>query len=212
MYVPNLKVLYVKDAVSALKNQDKELVTLLDTFKPSDIFPEINHFKSLTRYVIYQQLSGKAAKKISDRFISLYKGKNYPTPQDVCNTEYEILSSVGLSNAKAHYIKNIAKVFLDNRIEVDNLQNLPDDEVINKLMSIKGVGLWTAQMFLMFTLARPDIFPTGDLGLQKGFQKYFKLKVRPIPRELEKRSQVWKPHRTVVSLFFWKIVDGNFEW
>ena len=212
MSVQNLKVLCVKDAVSALKNQDKALVKLLNKFSPRDIFTEKNYFKSLTRFVIYQQLSGKAAKTILDRFVRLYEVEDYPLPQDVVNTDHKVLRSVGLSNAKANYIKNIAQAFLDNAIQADNLHNLPDDEVINQLVSIKGVGPWTAQMFLMFTLARPDIFPTGDLGIQKGFQKYFKLKVLPKPNELEKRSQIWKPHRTVVSLFLWKIVDGPFEW
>ena len=212
MSVPNLKVLCVKDAVSALKNQDKALVKLLNKFSPRDIFTEKNYFKSLTRFVIYQQLTGKAAKTILDRFVRLYEVEDYPLPQDVVNTDHKVLRSVGLSNAKANYIKNIAQAFLDNTIQADNLHNLPDDEVINQLVSIKGVGPWTAQMFLMFTLARPDIFPTGDLGVQKGFQKYFKLKVLPTPNELEKRSQIWKPHRTVVSLFLWKIVDGPFEW
>ena len=93
-----------------------------------------------------------------------------------------------------------------------NLGSLSDDDIMNQLVSIKGVGPWTAQMFLMFTLNRPDIFPTGDLGVQKGFQQYFKLKELPSPKIMEKRSQKWKPHRTVASLFFWRVVDGPFEW
>lgn len=202
----------MKEATLALKILDPELVTLLDSFEIEDWTPETNYFKSLTRTIIYQQLSGKAASTISNRFISLYHGKNYPTPADILNTDHEILRSVGLSNAKAKYIKNIAQAFLDGTVDHQNLVNLSDEEIMEQLIAIKGVGPWTAQMFLMFTLNRPDVFPPGDLGVQKGFQQYFKLKKLPSPKIMEKRAKKWKPYRTVASLYFWKVVDGPFEW
>lgn len=202
----------MKEATLALKILDPELVTLLDSFEIEDWTPETNYFKSLTRTIIYQQLSGKAASTISNRFISLYHGNNYPTPADILNTDHEILRSVGLSNAKAKYIKNIAQAFLDGTVDHQNLVNLSDEEIMEQLIAIKGVGPWTAQMFLMFTLNRPDVFPAGDLGVQKGFQQYFKLKKLPSPKIMEKRAKKWKPYRTVASLYFWKVVDGPFEW
>ena len=202
----------IKKAVKSLKRSDPELSILLDAFVIEDLTPETDYFKSLTRAIIYQQLSGKAAKTIADRFIALYDGKDYPTPDDVLDTDHEILRSVGLSNAKAKYIKNIAQAFLDGTVDHQNLGKLSDEEIMEKLIAIKGVGPWTAQMFLMFTLNRPDVFPAGDLGVQKGFQQYFKLKKLPSPKIMEKRAKKWKPYRTVASLYFWKVVDGPFEW
>jgi DNA-3-methyladenine glycosylase II len=212
MSVAKPKPLSIQKAVTALRKLDPEMTPLLDAFQMEDLQPETDYYRSLTRAIIYQQLSGKAAKTISDRFVALYKEKKYPSPKDVLKTDHEILRSVGLSNAKAKYIKNISEAFLDGSVDHQNLGSLSDDDIMNQLVSIKGVGPWTAQMFLMFTLNRPDIFPTGDLGVQKGFQQYFKLKELPSPKIMEKRSQKWKPHRTVASLFFWKVVDGPFEW
>ena len=202
----------IKKAVLSLKKSDPDLKPLFNAFQIEDLTPETNYFQSLTRSIIYQQLSGKAASTISNRFISLYHGKNYPTPADILNTDHEILRSVGLSNAKAKYIKNIAQAFLDGTVDHQNLGKLSDEAIMEKLIAIKGVGPWTAQMFLMFTLNRPDVFPAGDLGVQKGFQQYFKLKKLPSPKIMEKRAKKWKPYRTVASLYFWKVVDGPFEW
>ena len=199
-------------AISHLREKDPEIVTLLNHFKIDDLKPEKNYFKSLTRSILYQQLSGKAAKTISNRFISLYPNKSYPLPQDVLNTKHEILRSVGISNAKAHYIKNIAEAFTNDTINHKNFHALSDTEIMDQLISIKGVGPWTIQMFLMFTLNRLDVFPTGDLGVQKGFKIYFKLKELPSAKEMLLRSELWRPYRTIMSIYFWKVVDGPFDW
>jgi DNA-3-methyladenine glycosylase II len=199
-------------AISHLREKDPEIVTLLNHFKIDDLKLEKNYFKSLTRSILYQQLSGKAAKTISNRFISLYPNKSYPLPQDVLNTKHEILRSVGISNAKAHYIKNIAEAFTNGIINHKNFHALSDTEIMDQLISIKGVGPWTIQMFLMFTLNRLDVFPTGDLGVQKGFKIYFKLKELPSAKEMLLRSELWRPYRTIMSIYFWKVVDGPFDW
>jgi len=199
-------------AISHLREKDPEIVTLLNHFKIDDLKLEKNYFKSLTRSILYQQLSGKAAKTISNRFISLYPNKSYPLPQDVLNTKHEILRSVGISNAKAHYIKNIAEAFTNDTINHKNFHALSDTEIMDQLISIKGVGPWTIQMFLMFTLNRLDVFPTGDLGVQKGFKIYFKLKELPSAKEMLLRSELWRPYRTIMSIYFWKVVDGPFDW
>ena len=202
----------IKKAVLSLKKSDPDLKPLFNAFQIEDLTPETNYFQSLTRSIIYQQLSGKAAKTISDRFIALYKGKDYPSPNDILNTNHKTLRSVGLSNAKANYIKNISQAFLDGTVDYKNLNNFSDDEIMNQLITIKGVGPWTAQMFLIFTLNRPDIFPLGDLGVQKGFQKYFKLEKVPTLDIMKKKAEQWKPFRTVVSLYLWRVIDGPFEW
>ena len=202
----------IDKAISHLRDKDPEIVTLLNHFKIDDLKLEKNYFKSLTRSILYQQLSGKAAKTISNRFISLYPNKSYPLPQDVLNTKHEILRSVGISNAKAHYIKNIAEAFTNDTINHKNFHALSDTEIMDQLSSIKGVGPWTIQMFLMFTLNRLDVFPTGDLGVQKGFKIYFKLKELPSAKEMLLRSELWRPYRTIMSIYFWKVVDGPFDW
>ena len=202
----------IQKAVNALRELDPELVPLLDAFQIEDLTPEKDYYRSLTRAIIYQQLSGKAAKTISDRFIALYHGKDYPSPDDVLKTDHEILRSVGLSNAKAKYIKNISRAFLDGSIDYNNLRNFSNNAIMEKLVAIKGVGPWTAQMFLIFTLNRLDVFPSGDLGVQKGFQQYFKLKELPTSKTMKHKAERWKPFRTVASLYFWKVVDGSFEW
>jgi len=206
------KPLSIKKAVKYLMKSDPELIPLLDAFKIQDLQPETDYFKSLTRSIVYQQLSGKAAKTILDRFILLYKDKSYPTPVDVINIDHEKLRSVGLSNSKAQYIKNIAHAFLDNPDTYDSLEKMDDQDIIDTLITIKGVGPWTAQMFLMFTLNRPDVFPVTDLGVQKGFQHYYKLSEMPTPGQMLKKSEQWAPYRTVVSLYFWRLLEGPFEW
>ena len=202
----------IQKGVNALRKLDPELVPLLDSFQIEDLKPETDYYRSLTRSIIYQQLSGKAAKAISDRFIALYRGKDYPSPDDVLKTEHETLCSVGLSNAKAKYIKNISRAFLDGSIDYNNLRNFSNNAIMEKLVAIKGVGPWTAQMFLIFTLNRLDVFPSGDLGVQKGFQQYFKLKELPTSKTMKQKAERWKPFRTVASLYFWKVADGPFEW
>jgi DNA-3-methyladenine glycosylase II len=212
MFARKTKPLSIKKAVKYLMKSDPELIPLLDAFKIQDLQPETDYFKSLTRSIVYQQLSGKAAKTISDRFILLYKDKSYPTPVDVINIDHEKLRSVGLSNSKAQYIKNIAHAFLDNPDTYDSLEKMDDQDIIDTLITIKGVGPWTAQMFLMFTLNRPDVFPVTDLGVQKGFKHYYKLSEMPTPGQMLKKSEQWAPYRTVVSLYFWRLLEGPFEW
>ncbi len=212
MFARKTKPLSIKKAVKYLMKSDPELIPLLDAFKIQDLQPETDYFKSLTRSIVYQQLSGKAAKTLSDRFILLYKDKSYPTPVDVINIDHEKLRSVGLSNSKAQYIKNIAHAFLDNPDTYDSLEKMDDQDIIDTLITIKGVGPWTAQMFLMFTLNRPDVFPVTDLGVQKGFQHYYKLSEMPTPGQMLKKSEQWAPYRTVVSLYFWRLLEGPFEW
>ena len=212
MSVRKTKPLSIKKAVKYLMKSDPELIPLLDAFKIQDLQPETDYFKSLTRSIVYQQLSGKVAKTILDRFILLYKDKSYPTPVDVINIDHEKLRSVGLSNSKAQYIKNIAHAFLDNPDTYDSLEKMDDQDIIDTLITIKGVGPWTAQMFLMFTLNRPDVFPVTDLGVQKGFKHYYKLSEMPTPGQMLKKSEQWAPYRTVVSLYFWRLLEGPFEW
>jgi DNA-3-methyladenine glycosylase II len=168
-------------------------------------------FESLLRSIIYQQLSGKAASTILNRVLALYGGK-YPSPEAILKTSDAKLRGCGLSTSKTNYIKDLAKRFTDGTIVPKKFSKMTDEEIREHLIVVKGVGRWTADMFLMFTLYRPDVLPTGDLGVQKGLQKLFGLKSLPDPKKMEKLAQVWVPYRTVASYYLWRIADGDTDW
>ena len=212
IYVKKDKMVSVKKATNYLVKSDPELEVLFNSIDIEKLTPEVNYFKSLCRSVVYQQLSGKAAGKIFFRFKTLYKEKPFPDPADVLNTNQNKFKSVGLSQSKINYIKNISRDFIKNKSNYAKLDNLSDNEIMEQLTKIKGVGPWTIQMFLIFTLNRLDVFPTGDLGVRKGYQFYFNLNNLPTHEEMNIRSQKWKPYRTYMSLYFWKILEGPFEW
>ena len=157
-------------------------------------------------------MSGSAAKTIFNRFKSIYSNDRFPSPQEVLETDIETLRASGLSYNKSHYILNIAQAFFEAPSAYDNLFKMNDNDIIDLLTKVKGVGLWTAQMFLMFTLNRPDVFPATDLAMQKGYQSYFRLVDLPKPNEMIKQSEMWIPYRTTVSLYFWAVLEGPFEW
>ena len=212
MYLNEPKSFDLEYSVQQLKKVDPALTEMLNQVEVNPLEPEKNYFQSLTRSIIYQQLSGSAAKKIFNRFKKIYSVNVFPKPKDVLSTDIEILRSSGLSYNKAQYIKNIAKAFLDEPDTYNNLAKMGDEDIIQTLTKVKGIGLWTAQMFLMFTLNRPDIFPATDLAMQKGYQAFFKLSALPKPSEMIKKSKRWIPYRTTVSLYLWAVLEGPFEW
>lgn len=199
-------------SVRELKKNDPDLIKLFDSIEVNTLDPENNYFKALTRSIIYQQLSGRAAKTIFSRFKSIYSNNQFPIPKQVLETDIETFRESGLSYNKSFYIKNIAQAFLDEPDVYDNLSKMNDKEIIDRLTKVKGIGLWTAQMFLMFTLNRPDVFPVTDLAIQKGYKSYFKLNDLPKPNDMTKRSEIWIPYRTTVSLYLWGVLEGPFEW
>ena len=166
-------------------------------------------FESLVQSIVYQQLSGKAAKTIFQRFLKLFKKGRFPKPDEVLKVPSIKLRSAGLSNQKTSYILDLARKFSNGEIAHDQFHVMSDEEIIEHITKVKGIGVWTAQMFLMFSLNRPDVLPTGDLGIQKGFKKLFGLKQLPSPKRMEKLAENWRGHRTVASLYLWKIVDGE---
>lgn len=164
-------------------------------------------FQSLAEAIVYQQLSGKAAATILARFKALWPKKKFPSPEDVLKIKIEKLRAVGLSNQKAGYMKDLALKFKEGTINQKLFHRMSDEEIVEHVVQVKGVGVWTAQMFLMFTLGRPDILPTGDLAIQKAFQQVFKLKSKPTPEKMEKLSRCWSGHRTVACFYLWRMLD-----
>lgn len=195
-----------------LRKVDLRLGRLIDEFGPPDFIPEDNYFESLVRAIVFQQLSGKAANTIYRRFLALFIGNVYPTPKDVLAVPFEMLRSVGLSNQKSTYIRDLSEKWLNGEIDLSDVDAMTDTEVSTELIKVKGIGQWTADMFLMFTLNRPDVFPLNDLGIQKGFMRLHELEKRPLLNAMEKEAEKWRPYRTVAAWYLWKIVDGPFAW
>ena len=194
-----------------LKQADEKMGRLIAEFEKPEFKKDLNYFEALVRAIVYQQLSGKAAATIYKRFKNLFIKNKYPSPIMVMERSHEELRSVGLSNQKASYIHNIANAFYTGAIPKD-INAIGDKEVIECLTIIKGVGPWTAEMFLMFTLNRPDVFPVTDLGIQKGFQLFFQLDKLPRPDQMIKNAEPWRPYRTLASWYLWRLVEGPFEW
>ena len=200
------------NGIKILSQKDPRLVPLFAQFNIPALKDEKNYFWSLCRSIIYQQISGKAAQAISERFINLFPSKKDLTPKQVIEADINDFYNVGLSKQKSNYIKNIANAFYENIIDENSLSSLSDINIINTLTSIKGVGPWTAEMFLIFTLKRPNIFPLTDLGIQKGFKIFFSMDEMPSIKFMKDESRKWEPYKTIVSLYLWFAVEGPFEW
>jgi DNA-3-methyladenine glycosylase II len=166
------------------------------------------YFYRLCTEIISQQISVKAARAILARFNALF-GDKLPTPEQVLAVTHEQYRSVGLSNAKANYVRNIAQAVHDGSLQFDNFDKMTDEEVIEQLVRIKGVGRWTAEMFLIFTMGREDVFSIGDLGLRKGFHKLYGCKREPKHSTILRISKKWAPYRTFASLALWRTLDNT---
>jgi DNA-3-methyladenine glycosylase II len=158
-------------------------------------------FHALLHAIIAQQLSTKAAKTIEGRFSALFDGG--PTPAGVARVSGEELRAVGLSSQKIKYLRDLCTRILDGSLKLETLEAMTDDEVIAALTSVKGIGRWTAEMFLMFRLHRPDVLPVGDLGIVKAVQRAYKLRTLPSPQRLTKIGETWRPYRSVACWYLW---------
>lgn len=168
----------------------------------------VDPFYALCESIIFQQLSGKAADTILGRFLKLFRAK-HPTPKALLKLTDEEIRSTGVSGQKMSYLRDLANKFIDKTINEKGLEEWSDEEVRTHLIAVKGIGKWTADMFLMFYLQRPDILPTGDLIIQKNFGKLFKLRTLPSPEKMEKLSKPWQPYRTVASRYLWNLADDT---
>lgn len=191
--------------------KDKHLGTFIKNFGP--LWFRRKHtkdpFQALCESIIYQQLSGKAAGTILKRFIALFSNTKFPTPEQVLKIKTEKLRAAGLSGQKASYLKDLAAKFKDGTINPKLFKKMSDQEIIAHVVAVKGIGEWTAHMFLMFTLSRPDVLPVGDLGIQKGFQKLFRLRAKPGPAHMERLARNWAGHRTLACMYLWRYVDAE---
>jgi DNA-3-methyladenine glycosylase II len=199
--------IYSSEHLAYLTKADSVLATLFATATPTILRPSKKYFQSLAEAIMSQQLSGKAAGTIIKRFKALFPGKSFPSPADVLVKNDNELRTAGLSGAKVSYIKNLAAAFEDKSLDFKQVHKRTDEEIIEMLVKIKGIGRWTAEMFLIFSLGRPDVFSFGDLGLRNAVKKLYKLRKDPSPARLQQLSKRWQPHRTTASLYLWASLD-----
>ena|SRR3989344_2321113 len=165
-----------------------------------------NYFLSLASSIIYQQISTKAGDSIYRKFLALFGGKK-PTPQHFLSFSEIRIKSAGISPQKTGYLKDLAEKFLDGTINPKNFHKMSDEEIKGHLIVVKGVGPWTAEMFLIFALNRSNVLPVGDLGVRKGFQKFFKLNKLPDEKKMRKLAKPFVGEYTTLTLHMWQIMD-----
>ena len=198
-----------------LRAADPVMARLIDDYGgPLPLEPDSrgrpqDHYGALVRSIAGQQLSVKAARSIWNRLVDRYGGRT-PTPEEILAEEPEAFrAACGFSRAKVASLRSLAEHVVDGRLELGRLHELPDEEVIAELVAVKGIGVWTAQMFLMFTLHRPDVLPVGDLGVRNAAMRAYGLDAPPKPAELEAIAQPWRPHRTRACLYLWRSLDNE---
>jgi DNA-3-methyladenine glycosylase II len=203
------------DAATAhLRAADPVLGALIDRLAPLPARPRPSrpkpgeHYAGLVRTIVGQQLSTRAAQSIWLRVLAHFDGRA-PTPQEVLDADPEELRAAGgLSRAKTTYLRSLAEHVLDGSLELDRLDKLDDDTVIAELVAVKGIGEWSAHMFLMFQLERPDVLAPGDLGIRKGIQISYELPELPTPSEVIRMAEPWRPYRTAACLYLWRSIDA----
>jgi DNA-3-methyladenine glycosylase II len=168
-----------------------------------------DHYGALVRAITGQQLSVSAARAIYGRLTARF-GDRPPTPQEIlADDPEELRAAAGLSRAKVSYLRSLAEHALSDELELERLDELGDEEAIAELVAVKGLGLWTAQMFLMFHLERPDVLPVGDLGIRRAIERAYGLEELPDPATMERIAEPWRPHRTLACRYLWRSLQNE---
>jgi DNA-3-methyladenine glycosylase II len=195
----------MRKAVLHLSHSDPVLRAIIERVGPFRMEYGEPEFHSLAEAIVYQQLNGKAAVTIFKRFAAL-AGEPL-TPEGILKLSEEQLRSVGLSKQKSSYLRDLATKTHEGKLDFRRLPKLSDDQVIEHLTQVKGIGVWTAHMFLMFALRRPNVLPTGDFGVRMAIKKYYKKRKLPKPDQMEKIAKAWEPYRSVACWYLWKSLD-----
>jgi len=201
------KVSYARKARLHLTKADPVLARIIAEVGALGIAPRRERFQALARAIIFQQLAGAAANAIYGRFVALFPDMEFPTPEQVLAKSDAELRSVGLSEKKALYIKDLATHVRDGKLNFDSFHQMTDDEIVAHLTQVKGIGKWTAEMFLMFHLGRPDVMPGDDLGVQNAVKRHYRMRQRPNRKRLLKHAERWRPYRTAAAWYLWRSLD-----
>lgn len=200
----------MRKAILHLKKSDPVLASLIERVGPYRIEYREPVFETLVRSIVYQQLSGRVAAVIWNRLSGLAPQRRL-TPQAVLKLTTEQMRAAGLSGQKVAYIRDLAEHTQSRRVNFASIGDLPDEGVIEHLTKVKGIGVWTAHMFLIFALRRPDILPTGDLGVRMAIQKAYELEELPKPKQIEELAETWRPYCSVATWYLWRSLDGAAE-
>lgn len=199
-------------ARTALAKSDPTMAALIERLGPIDLAKRLRRrreerpadaYGALLRAIVGQQLSTKAARTIHLRVLDLFGGTT-PSPEQLLATDEAGLRAAGLSGRKAEYVRDLASHVLSGELELDRLPELGDEEVIEEIVAVRGLGRWTAEMFLIFHLERPDVLSGGDLGIRKAIQVEYGLAEMPAPRRVAEIGEPWRPHRSLASLYLWE--------
>ncbi len=199
-------------ACEILSETDVRLKTLIEVFGAPELERGGDPFQALVRSIIFQQISGKAARAIYNRFLAIFPNSEFPNPKILSQAGVFELRQAGLSQRKAEFVIGIGAAFLDPDFLGKNINGLTDIEVSEKLTSIRGVGQWTADMFMIFTLFRLDVLPLNDQGIRNGMQTFFELDHLPAADEMLELTEHWRPYRSIGTWYMWKVVDEDFRW
>jgi DNA-3-methyladenine glycosylase II len=196
-----------------LMRSDKVLRRVMEGQGP--IHPDIdrrgsrpNGYEALARAIVGQQLSTKAAASIWNKLLAIFDG-TMPTPEQILRRRPETLRRAGLSNAKVEFLRDLAARIKDGRLELGRLKDLSDEDVCAELVEVKGIGRWTAEMFLIFHLGRHDVVSAGDLGIRRAIQVAYGMEELPGPEEIDRIAEAWRPHRTLAGLYLWRSLDNT---
>ena len=204
-----MKQTLINQSIVHLK-KDQKLKILINKYPIPKFSPNENYFDALSKSIIYQQLSGKVAKIIYTRFLSLFKDK-IPNPNQYLDITKSDLKGIGLSKQKIDYINHLSNFFIEKGNKIQ-FKTDSDQEIYRQLIAIKGIGQWTIDMFMMFTLCKTDILPIGDLGIKKAFKELYNLKELPSESFMKEMSVSWQPYRTIACCYLWMIVDDGDVW
>ena len=195
----------MRKAINHLKKCDPVLRAIIERVGPFRMQYGLPQFSSLAEAIVYQQLNGKAAETIFKRFAAL-AGEPL-TPEGILKLSGEQLRGVGLSKQKSAYLKDLAQKTAAGILDFSKLPELPDEEVIEHLTQVKGIGVWTAHMFLIFSLRRLNVLPTGDYGVQMALKRHYRKRKLPKPKDMEKIARAWEPYRSVACWYMWRSLD-----
>ena len=199
-----------KKAAEYLAGQDAALQPVIARAGICTIRPHGNYYQELVEAIISQQLSVHAARAIENRFLDLFGGE-FPSPEQILTKDVETLRGLGFSRAKATYVLDLAQHVADGRVRFDHLDALDNDAVIAELTPVKGIGTWTAHMFLMFCMGRSDVLPVGDLGIRNGIRKLYGFADAPTPEQIAAVAEQhgWHPYESIASWYIWKSLDNE---
>jgi DNA-3-methyladenine glycosylase II len=208
----SLREVISDEGLDHLRDSDERLREVIDERGPLDLDARVrgrpaDAYGALLRAIVGQQLSVKAARTIYERFTALFGGKT-PTPEQLLEVDADTLRAAGLSRAKAAYVRSLAEHVISGELELDRLDELSDEEVTAKLVAVKGLGQWTADMFLIFHLGRPDVLPVGDLGVRRAIERLYGFETLPSAAEMEALGERWRPYRSLASLYLWESLDN----